>query len=597
MTRTTGRGVRVGLALTLPILVVNAALTWWSIHQIAEHGRQVSHTLEVQAAIAVSLAALEDAQSAHRNYVITGSPAFLGHYETATSALRADTDRLASLTTDNPSQQAHTAAARSHIDRRLAHLAESARLRQERGLEAASAFIRTGSGLREMDAARDVFAAMRGEEQELLRDRSTSARQAYVTAMTTTVIWAIASFALIALTYAIVGRTTASRARAEALQEADRRKDEFLATLAHELRNPLAAIRAALDSIRLGGETAPAIDRPIATIDHQAEHLSRLIEDLLDSSRIVQGKFRMRHETVDLKQAIDLAVETSRPMLDARGQNLAIDPPPAPLILDGDRDRLAQVFANLLTNAARYSGAGSRIWLTVGREARQAVVRVRDEGRGIAPEMIPRLFDLFAQEDRPGGDAQGGLGIGLSLVKRLVEMHGGAVEASSDGPGRGSEFLVRLPLSREVPTPVEGQARVEPRPEAASPPAGRPRRILLADDNVEFIELYAMMLGRHGHQIEVSHDGAAAIQTAIRLRPDVVLLDIGLPELDGFEVAKRLRDHPETNSALLIALSGSAHEEDRRHALSVGFDTYLSKPVRFAEVEELLTLRFGPQSS
>jgi signal transduction histidine kinase len=588
MTRSVGRTVRIGLALVVPVLVINASVSWRSIRRIVEIERWISHTHGVRAAISETLSTLSVAEVEQRNYLITGDARTLVQYGEATASLQASLGRLESLTADNPLQSSLVNAARSHIDRRIALLEICARVRREKGFTAAVETVRAGSGRTEMKTVQAILSRLDAEEEELLQARSSSSRRVYSLAVLTSAVSAVVSLALIGLNYAIVGRTIAGRARAEALLEADRRKDEFLAMLAHELRGPLAAIQAALDSIRLVGREEPTAGKPIATIEHQAEHLSRLIEDLLDISRIARGKLRLQRVPMKLSDALELAIEISRSYLDRRTQQLTVEITPSPLPLIGDRDRLAQAFANLLINASKYSGRGSRIWLTVTREVGDlAVVRVRDEGRGIANEMMPRLFGLFTQEERIRDDDQGGLGVGLSLVKQLTEMHGGTVEAHSDGPGMGSEFVVRLPLDleNEGPPGEKGQA------EEHLPMHPLPCRVLMADDNTEFTELYQTMLAMRGHVVEVIHNGTAVVEAARQFRPDVILLDIGLPGLDGFEIAERLRQQPETQGILLVALSGSTRDEDRTHALDAGFNSYMTKPVRFAEIEDVLSSR------
>lgn len=584
MNRSTGRILRIGLALTLGILAVNATYSYWNIRQIAEHERWVTHTQEFLAATSGAFLTLRDAENGLRGYIITGDPTYLEPYLAAVVSIRDDIDRLRRFAGDNPAQRARIDVAQEHIHKRLALLKECLRLYRKDGVETARQFLLGAAARQEVGTLRASFDAIEAEETGLLRVRTAAARRAYTGAVFSIAISAAVSLALIGLINATAGWSIAARARAETLQEADRRKDEFLAQLAHELRNPLSAIRAALESLFLNMRRDPGVRGAGEAIDNQVQHISRLIEDLLDASRIAQGKLDLRCELLDLMEAVDLAIEISRPMIEARGHQLLVERPPAALSLNGDRARLAQIFANLLVNAAKYSPRASRIWLAAACEDGQAVVRVRDEGQGVAPEMLPKLFGLYTQEERVQEDAAGGLGIGLSLVRHLAELHGGTVEARSEGPGRGSEFTIRLPLTQASPVSSEAAGRAEGL--AAAP--SRPRRILLADDNSEFAEMYAQMLESRGHDVRVAHDGASAVEMTREFGPDVILTDIGLPELDGFEVARRLRSQHETSEVLLIALSGRTGEEDRRRAMEAGFDHYLTKPVRFAEVERLL---------
>jgi PAS domain S-box-containing protein len=379
---------------------------------------------------------------------------------------------------------------------------------------------------------------------------------------------------------------TPTKQAEEALREADRRKDEFLAMVAHELRNPLAPIRNALQVMRLrGSDRREAVGWAQDMMERQVRHLVRLVDDLLDISRIGRGKIQLRKEPVELSQVVTLAVETSRPLIDAHRHELTVALPPAPVRLEADRDRLAQVVANLLNNAAKYTESGGRIRLTAAREGAAVVLRVEDNGVGIAPEMLPRVFDPFAQADRSLHRAQGGLGVGLTLVKRLVEMHGGSVAAESAGPGRGSTFTVRLPAGPGSPLPhPAGEAP----PRDGLPPSAR--RLLVVDDNVDAAESLARMLRLTGHEVRTVHEAAAVLDAARAFQPEVVLLDIGLPGgMTGYELAPRLREVPGLRNVLLVALTGYGQDEDRRRSSEVGFDAHLVKPADLAELQRLLT--------
>jgi PAS domain S-box-containing protein len=372
----------------------------------------------------------------------------------------------------------------------------------------------------------------------------------------------------------------------QALQEADRRKDEFLATLAHELRNPLAPIRNAAQVFRLKAGSDPDLQRGRDVIDRQVDHLTRLIDDLLDVSRIARNKLELRKAQVVLADAVAGAVETSRPLIEQMGHDLAVELPPEPVYLDADLIRLSQVFMNLLTNAAKYTPEGGRIRLTARRDGGDVVVAVTDTGLGIPAEKLPSLFEMFFQVDGTLEKSQGGLGIGLSLVRRLVEMHGGTVGASSPGANRGSEFTVRLPVLDWRPGP----------PPAAEPPAGRPlrgatRRVLVVDDNRDAAETLAMLMEVTGHEVRTAHDGEAGVAAAGEFRPDVILMDIGMPKLNGYEAARRIREQPWGQGVLLVALTGWGQDDDRRRSDAAGFDAHLVKPVDHAALTKLLDLR------
>jgi PAS domain S-box-containing protein len=372
------------------------------------------------------------------------------------------------------------------------------------------------------------------------------------------------------------------RANEQALREADRRKDEFLATLAHELRNPLAPIRSAariLGSPRLG-ERELAWSRDV--IARQVQHMARLLDDLLDISRITRGRLELRRGRVGLAGAVDAAVETARPLLDARRHVLHVAlPEPAP-DLDADPVRLAQVLANLLTNAAKYTDPGGRIELRAHVAAGEVHVAVRDDGIGLTQEALGRVFEMFSQVTSALDRSEGGLGIGLALVRGLVDLHGGRVEARSDGPGRGSEFVVVLPL----PPPVADPPRAAGTSERPAPV--RARRVLVADDNRDAAESLGLLLGLAGHEVRIAQDGPGALEAAAEFRPDTVLLDIGMPGLNGYEVAARLRAFDWGRALVLVALTGWGQEHDRQRALGAGFDHHLTKPIDPERIEALL---------
>jgi len=396
-------------------------------------------------------------------------------------------------------------------------------------------------------------------------------------------------------------KARADRAVEEALREVNQRKDEFLAMLGHELRNPLAPITSAAQILRIHAASHPEIEWARAVIDRQTRHLARLVDDLLDVSRIVRGQIVLHREELDLAEIVTHGVETSRPLIRARNHRLHVQLPRAQVRLPGDLTRLAQVLANLLNNAAKYTDEGGEIWLDARREGNQAVLRVRDTGAGIPATLLPRVFELFAQAERTLDRSQGGLGIGLTLVKLLVEMHGGSVEARSDGgPGEGAEFIVRLPSSEDAaaasfepfapePTPASqslARATAAPPPPARRPPGAL--RILIVDDNVDAADSTAMLLGLDGYETHSVHSARAALEVASSISPDVVLLDIGLPEMDGYEVARRLRSLPQGAPSMIVALTGYGQPADRERASLAGFDEFLVKPVKTSVLNGLL---------
>ena len=365
------------------------------------------------------------------------------------------------------------------------------------------------------------------------------------------------------------------------LSEADRRKDEFLATLAHELRNPLAAISNAVQVLRHGGRDSKTVDSASEMLERQVGQVSRLVDDLLDMSRITQGKIELRKDHVELTPILDQAVETARALLESRHHDLTVTLPSGPIYLQADAARLAQVVGNLLSNASKFTDDGGHIGLAVEREGKNVVIRVRDTGIGIAAADLPRLFDMFTQVDTSLERSRDGLGIGLTLVRALVEMHGGAVEARSAGLGQGSEFVVRLPTVAEAPKPG-------PRPTSGTRARPVRRRVLIVDDNQDGAESLAILLQLGGHETHTAHDGQQAIEDAERLRPDIVLLDIGLPRLNGYEVCRRIREQPWGKELSMVAVTGWGQQEDRRRSQEAGFDTHIVKPVEPEALMDLL---------
>ena len=366
----------------------------------------------------------------------------------------------------------------------------------------------------------------------------------------------------------------------EALQQSDRRKDEFLAILAHELRNPLAPIRNGLQIMRLGKGDPEAIEQARAMMERQLGQMVHLVDDLLDLSRISRGKIELRKERVELSKIIQQAVETCRPLIESNRHDLTITLPPGPIYVDADVTRLTQVFSNLLNNAAKYTEHGGRVQLAVQRREGEVVVSVKDNGVGIPAHMLPRVFEMFTQVDRNLERSQGGLGIGLSIVKRLVEMHGGCVGVESDGPGLGSEFFVRLPVVLSLAEPTGDDA------EPARPSTRT--RILVVDDNVDAAMSLAMMLRLMRNEAKTAHDGLEALEVAEAFRPDLILLDIGMPRLNGYETAKRIREQPWGQSVVLVALTGWGQEDDRRKTDEAGFNSHIVKPIEPAALEKLL---------
>jgi signal transduction histidine kinase/ActR/RegA family two-component response regulator len=377
----------------------------------------------------------------------------------------------------------------------------------------------------------------------------------------------------------------AERARAEeSLRLADQRKDEFLATLGHELRNPLAPLLTALHLLRTVVPPDELVTRVGDVMERQINHLVRLVDDLLEVSRITRGSIQIHREPLDLSEVVQAAVDTSRPALDAAEHELTITQPHEPVVVNADPVRLTQVLANLLTNAAKYTNPGGRILLQVRRDGDRAVVSVKDNGIGIAADQLNSVFEMFTQVDRSSRRAQGGLGIGLTLVRSLVAMHGGHVEARSDGLGRGSEFVVSLPVATGVPKQSE----------PGLPKDFPCRRVLVVDDNRDAAQMLGQLLTALGAEVRVAYSGRSALEVFPEFRPECVLLDIGMPDMDGYEVARRMRATGQGADVLLVALTGWGQEPDQRRSREAGFDHHVVKPPDIDKLRDLIASNRGP---
>jgi signal transduction histidine kinase/ActR/RegA family two-component response regulator len=387
-----------------------------------------------------------------------------------------------------------------------------------------------------------------------------------------------------------IGRQARARQLAEdqlveSLRDADRRKNKFLATLAHELRNPLAPVRNAVALLKSRSQKDPIVERVSDIIDRQVSLMARLMDDLLDIGRITNDRMELRRERIDLEAIVRDAIEMCQPLIQRSGHEVSVMGPPASILVQADPARLGQVFGNLVNNASRYMAHRGQIWITIERTGREAVVTIADTGIGIPPEQLSRIFEMFSQVDRTDRP-HGGLGIGLHLVKRLVEMHGGQVSVHSDGPGMGSRFSVRLPALPETAT-VEEVSKPVP---AAAPEPRPARRVLVVDDNTDNAELLRILLEDQGHETFMANDGVEGLAAAERLRPDVVLMDLGLPRIDGFEACRRIREQPWGKRILVIAITGWGQDIDRRKSQEAGFDHHLVKPVDAGAISALMNV-------
>ena len=367
------------------------------------------------------------------------------------------------------------------------------------------------------------------------------------------------------------------------LREADARKNEFLALLAHELRNPLGPIRHAVKILRARAPSPEELTWATSIIDRQTEHMTRLVDDLLDVSRITRGTIELRRERVDVAAILKAAVEASSALMERHHHQLKVTAPSQPIYVEGDVTRLTQVVTNLLDNAAKYTDPGGKVWLSGEREGDMAVIRVKDSGIGIPSEVLPRIFEMFTQAGFALDRSQGGLGVGLALVERLVRLHGGTVTAYSAGEGHGSQFAVKLPIA-----PAQRTAVTE-RTETELPTAGNRCRVLVVDDNVDSVDSLAMLLRMMGHEVATASDGESALTKAEEFKPDVGILDIGLPKVNGYDLAKQIRQRPWGKDVVLVALTGWGQAQHRLRSQESGFNHHLTKPVEFDLLQQILT--------
>lgn len=586
---TVPRKALLGLGLALTALLANAGLTIGNLHGLVAVQREVTRSHQLLVELERLDGTLKDAEAAQVRFLMTEGRSSLVPYETARNVLSLELQRLGELVEGDERQTARLGELAHAVRQQQDRLADGIRLVRAGRREEALSDALVPTELPARSGVRDAVEALEDAERRALSAREAEARRRRFAAVSS-------SFASLLLRSDLAARADAAAALElsnSSLRDADRKKDEFLVSLAHELRNPLAAMRSAVDLLeasgsRAGEATPPRRTLASAVLSRQLSHVTRLVDDLLDLSRVTSARVVLRKEAVALSDVVEAALETTRPAIEARSHALAVKLPEESVVVEGDPVRLAQVVSNLLTNAAKYATPGGRIALEVAADDAEAVVRVTDDGIGLAPEDLERVFGLF--EQGPGGQPHpdGGLGVGLALARRLAQLHGGSLSAESPGPGLGSTFTLRLPRQA---APQRGAPRAAP----AAPPGGPPRRVLVVDDNADAAAALAELLSISGHDVRLAADGGSGLEAAREHRPDVVVLDLGLPGPDGYEVARRLRDEPGLEGAVLIALSGWARPEDRRRAVEAGFDHYLVKPVGAARLKELLAAGPGPQ--
>jgi signal transduction histidine kinase/ActR/RegA family two-component response regulator len=570
------------LAMTLAVLIGGAVVGYFNAQRLLANERLVGHSDDAIVDLTRLLSAVRDAERSQRGYLLTDGRRDLERYRDAKKRIQRETARLIREVRNNPDQQARLTALRHDITLKVAQLDRTILLQNEGDGAGALAIVRSGTGKPLTDKITAFVAAMRSAEYSLLASREANSQLSSLVTVIAMVAPALIGAILIGLMFYLGNR------RIVDLNEADRQKDEFLALLAHELRGPLAPLSNGLELIKHSRGSEDLRQRACALMERQLEQLIRLVNDLLDANRIARGKVELRKATSDLGALIREVVEVERPQAEGAGLGLEATFPADPLFVDGDPVRLTQVFRNLLQNARKYTEPGGRIRVSLAQERGQAVVRVRDTGLGIPPAKLEAIFEMFAQMEAGLPHSQGGLGIGLALARRLLALHGGSVHAFSEGPGRGSEFVVRLPLATH---PAECDPTVA-REDVPAPS----RRILIADDNTDTAASLAAVLQLARHETYTEHDGLAALSAAERLRPDVVLLDIQMPQLDGYEVCRRIRQRPWGKDVTLIAVTGLGQESDRKKSEEAGFDAHLTKPPDLAAITRLLTSRPVPDS-
>jgi signal transduction histidine kinase/ActR/RegA family two-component response regulator len=609
----------IGLALVYATLLANALIGYLNVRRLYDNDRWVIHTYEAIHAINVLFFSINDVETAQRGFVTTGESSYLNQYENSLVQAENALQSLAKLVADNSRRAEDIVKLKQQVARKLDAIREIVTVRKSEGFEAAQTLILSGESRRAMEALRETVSRMEFEEQLLLVDRQTQSEVSYWTAIVAGSVASVLGICLSVFASVLVWRDFETRGKyaanlrlvndqlgsqaeqlaginqsleaeiaertriEEALHEADQRKDQFLATLAHELRNPLSPLMSAAQLLAMEPNCSPETKEMTAIMLRQVEQLKRLIDDLLDVSRISRGKLQLQLEPTQLSESVTAALDVSRPLIESKRHQFQVTLPEQPVVIRGDKVRLAQIMGNLLINAAKYTPPQGKIELQIEIVNRQAVIRVRDNGIGIAPEMLPRIFGLFTQADATNERSQGGLGIGLSLAKTLVEMHGGAIHAQSGGLGQGSEFTVSLPLAT--------QSAAKPAATTFQPASSTDLptfRFLVVDDNQSASHLLSKLLEKLGQEVRIAHSAETALAVFSQWQPQVVISDIAMPQVSGYELAERICRLSAVPRPMLIALTGYGQESDRQAALAAGFEEHLTKPIGMPVLQALL---------
>jgi signal transduction histidine kinase/ActR/RegA family two-component response regulator len=584
------------VALSAVLVIALGVFASRALETLNEGTDWIVHAQRARYELSRVLQILVDLGSGLRRFELTRDERSFSEAESAAAALPAELAALEKIVAEHPAQRGLFEQLSAVAEQRRRQTRELIDMTRAGNFDGAHAIIARGDTLKSLETARALVAQMEAEEARVSEEhRSVAARARYTVAFAIVGTTALAVVLLVLVAYVTLRHNErmrrveheARRALMEseaALREADHRKDDFLAMLSHELRNPLAPIRNAARLLEAPSLTAEELQRSRSIISRQVRHMASLLDDLLDVSRITRGVLTLKKEIVDLKSLFEAAVETARPFIDAKRHRLTVEWPQEPVLLEVDSVRLTQTLTNLLTNAAKYTDPEGAIVLGFRREPPSLLIYVRDTGIGIAAPMLIKVFEMFSQVAPQREHSDSGLGIGLALVRGLVELHGGRVEARSAGLGQGSEFLLHLPESL-----LRSASQVSGIPQAQTiSAASRPLRIVIADDNRDSAETLGMLLELSGHEVFLSHTGVDALALAADKTPHVALLDIGMPGLDGYAVAERIRAQPWGASTVLIAITGWGQEDNKRRARDAGFNHHLTKPMDAAVLESIL---------
>jgi signal transduction histidine kinase/ActR/RegA family two-component response regulator len=585
-------------SLALALLIALAVFSYRATLSAIESERSVRHSDQVLGELEQTLATLTDAETGQRGFLVTGSEDYLAPYTAAVGAVEEHRNRLRALVAGNPVQGRLLPVLESSIATKLSELEETVAVRRTRGLPAAQAIVLSGRGKVSMDQIRGVVAAMKSEEESARQRRSAESDVSVRLARLVLLASGLVAVAIFALFFYQVRRSLRHRvalfareqeARREA-EQANRLKDEFLATVSHELRTPLNAVLGWARMLREGTLDAKASARGLDAIERNARVQAQLVEDLLDVSRIISGKLRLDPRPADLAGIVESALDVVRPSAEARAITLATVLDPAAGVITGDADRLQQVVWNLLSNAVKFTGKGGRVDVRLQRVDSQLELTVRDDGQGIAPEFLPHVFELFRQADASSTRGQMGLGIGLAIARRIVEMHGGTIRASSAGLGAGATFTVSLPVRAIHEAPKASEV-----PAARGPASLRGIRILVADDQPDGRELVRAALSQCGAEVRTVDSARGALEAVEAWRPDVLVSDIGMPGEDGYALIRQIRGLPADKGGLTlaVALTAYARVEDRMKTLAAGFQMHVPKPVEPSELVAIVESLVG----